>query len=150
MSDSRFGVAPCADGSNSIATVDGVNVSVKHFEPAQADSSSVVKIVGERAISRMRSSHTEPMFADGSAMGMQAITLRRIEASDSLEELTAMLQRAFSRLGRMGLNCTCVDQSVQVTRERIEKGDCYIAACAGRLVGTVTPYAPDCQSQSHW
>jgi GNAT superfamily N-acetyltransferase len=88
--------------------------------------------------------------ADGSAMGMQAITLRRIEASDSLEELTAMLHRAFSRQRQMGLNCTCVDQSVQVTRERIEKGACYIAACGGRLVGTVTLYAPDCQSQSHW
>jgi hypothetical protein len=43
-------VAPCADGSISIAAVDGADVSVKHFEPAQADSSSVVKFVGDRAL----------------------------------------------------------------------------------------------------
>ncbi len=51
MSDYCFGVAPCGDGSVSIAAVDGVDVSVKHFEPAQADSSSVVKFVGDRAAS---------------------------------------------------------------------------------------------------
>jgi hypothetical protein len=49
MSDCCFGVAPCGDGSISIAAVDGVDVSVKHLEPAQADSSSVVKFVGDRA-----------------------------------------------------------------------------------------------------
>ena len=51
MSDCCFGVAPCGDGSISIAAVDGVEVSVKHFEPAQTDSSSVVKFVGDKAAS---------------------------------------------------------------------------------------------------
>ena len=49
MSDCCFGVAPCGDGSISIATADGMDVSVKHFEPAHADSSSVVKFVGDRS-----------------------------------------------------------------------------------------------------
>ena len=49
MSDCCFGVAPCGDGSISIATADGVDVSVKHFESAQADSSPVVNFVGDRA-----------------------------------------------------------------------------------------------------
>ncbi len=74
---------------------------------------------------------------------MQAISLRPLSDGDSLDELTAMLHRAFSRLGQMGLNCTCVDQSVAVTRERIEKGACYVAVCDGRLVGTITLYGPD-------
>ena len=51
MSNCCFGVAPCGDGSIAIAAVDGVDVSVKHFEPAQADSFSVVKFVGDRATS---------------------------------------------------------------------------------------------------
>jgi hypothetical protein len=51
MSNCCFGVAPCADGSISIAAMDGVDVSIKHFEPAQADSSSVMKFVGDRASS---------------------------------------------------------------------------------------------------
>ena len=73
-------------------------------------------------------------------MDIQAITLRRLDAGDSLGELTNMLHRAFSRLGAMGLNCTCVDQSADVTRERVGSGDCYVATCNGRLVGTITLY----------
>lgn len=81
---------------------------------------------------------------------MQAITLRPLSDGDSLDELTAMLRRAFSRLGQMGLNCTCVDQSVAVTRERIEKGACYVAVCDGRLVGTLALYEPGPGSESAW
>jgi GNAT superfamily N-acetyltransferase len=81
---------------------------------------------------------------------MEAITLRRLSASDSLDELTALLHRAFSRLGQMGLNCTCVDQAVMVTRERIEKGECYVAVYDARLVGTITLYRPDPGSESIW
>jgi GNAT superfamily N-acetyltransferase len=81
---------------------------------------------------------------------MQAITLRPLSDGDSLDELTAMLHRAFSRLGRMGLNCTCVDQSVAVTRERIEKGACHVAVCDARLVGTITLYGPGPDSEIAW
>jgi GNAT superfamily N-acetyltransferase len=81
---------------------------------------------------------------------MQAITLRRLSVSDSPYELTAMLHRAFSRLGQMGLNCTCVDQSVEVTRERSGKGKCYIAVCDERIVGTITFCRPDPGSRSVW
>src|ERR1700690_1667060 len=49
MSNCCFGVAPCGDGSISIAAIDGAAVSVEHLEPAQADSSSVVKFVDDRA-----------------------------------------------------------------------------------------------------
>lgn len=78
------------------------------------------------------------------------ISLRRIAESDSLGELTAMLHRAFSPLGRLGLNCTGIDQSVTVTRERIKKGECYVAVCSGRVVGTITLYKPDPESESAW
>ena len=81
---------------------------------------------------------------------MQAISLRPLSDGDSLEELTEMLHRAFSRLGQMGLNCTCTDQSVAVTRERIEKGACYVAFCDGRPVGTITLYGPQPGSESAW
>lgn len=57
-----------------------------------------------------------------------------------------MLQRAFARLGAMGLNCTCVDQSPEVTRARATRGDCYVAVYDGHIVGTMTLYAPDHES----
>ncbi|HTP97555.1 MAG TPA: GNAT family N-acetyltransferase [Burkholderiales bacterium] len=82
--------------------------------------------------------------------GTAGVTVRGLAAGDSLEDLTALLHRAFSRLGRLGLNCTCVDQPVEVTRRRIERGTCYVATSGERLAGTITLYAPDPSSDSVW
>ena len=72
------------------------------------------------------------------------VEIRRFDpASDSFDDLTDMLHRSFERLGSMGLNCTCVDQSAAVTRVRALRGTCYIAVCNGRIVGTMTLYARD-------
>lgn len=77
-----------------------------------------------------------------------SVVLRRFDPTcDSFDELTAMLHRSFAKLGKMGLNCTCVDQSSTVTRERATRGHCYVVACNGRLVGTMTLYGPDRDSQ---
>jgi len=79
--------------------------------------------------------------------GVGSVVLRRFDpACDSFEELTQMLHRSFARLGAMGLNCTCVDQSALVTRGRATRGDCYVAVCNGRLVGTMTLYTQDSES----
>jgi GNAT superfamily N-acetyltransferase len=79
--------------------------------------------------------------------GIGHVELRRLDpARDSFVALTAMLHRAFAPLGAMGLNCTCVDQSVATTRSRATRGDCYVAVCDGRIVGTMTLYAPDHES----
>jgi GNAT superfamily N-acetyltransferase len=81
---------------------------------------------------------------------LPAITIRQLHCGERLDQLTALLRRAFYPLGRMGLNCTCVDQSAAVTRERVIKGACYVAECDGRLVGTVTLYGCDASSPSAW
>lgn len=79
--------------------------------------------------------------------GVGRVELRRFDLSrDSFVALTALLHRAFTRLGAMGLNCTCVDQTVQTTRSRATAGDCYVAVCEGRIVGTMTLHAPDRES----
>lgn len=79
---------------------------------------------------------------------MQAITLRPLSAEDSLLELTAMLHSAFSRLGRMGISCSCVDQSVARTRQRVGLGECFVAECEGRVVGTLTLHRHERGSES--
>ncbi|KFG92339.1 GCN5 family acetyltransferase [Burkholderia paludis] len=72
------------------------------------------------------------------------VIVRRFDpAIDSYAQLTPMLHRAFARLGAMGLNCTCVDQDEAVTRRRAEAGECYVAVCGGRVIGTATLYATD-------
>jgi GNAT superfamily N-acetyltransferase len=79
--------------------------------------------------------------------GIRNVVLRRFDPSrDSYEQLTAMLHRAFARLGMMGLNCTCVDQDVAVTMRRAQAGDCFVVVCEGKIVGTVTLYAHDSES----
>jgi GNAT superfamily N-acetyltransferase len=80
----------------------------------------------------------------------QGVTLRRLCAGDSLDELTALLHRAFARLGKMGVNCTCVDQSVAVTRERVTHGECYVALLDDRLIATMTLHEPDARSKGAW
>lgn len=57
--------------------------------------------------------------------------------ADSVEELTALLHRAYKRLADMGFNYTAVNQSVETTRERIEGCDCFIATLDNRICGTV-------------
>lgn len=75
-------------------------------------------------------------------------TIRPLKSTDSLSELTALLHRAYARLGQMGLNYTAVDQSEAITAERLGEGHALVAEQAGQLVGTlvVTPPAPhsDC------
>jgi GNAT superfamily N-acetyltransferase len=64
-------------------------------------------------------------------------SIRPLSATDSLTELTELLHRAYARLADMGLNYTAVDQSPEVTAQRIEGGQCFVAASGERLVGTV-------------
>jgi GNAT superfamily N-acetyltransferase len=79
--------------------------------------------------------------------GAGRVELRRFDPErDSFVALTALLHRAFKPLGAMGLNCTCVDQTVDTTRRRAMGGDCFVAVCDGRLVGTMTLYAPQRES----
>ena len=76
------------------------------------------------------------------------IQLRRLQPGDCLEHLTGMLHRAFSLIGEMGIPCSCVNQSPEVTRQRVGQGNCFVALNDGVVVGTITLYAPDSFSES--
>jgi len=80
--------------------------------------------------------------------GSAPILLRRLEDGDSLEQLTDMLHRAFSRIGAMGISCSCVSQPPEVTRQRISHGECFVALSGDLIVGTITLYAPEAASDS--
>lgn len=71
-----------------------------------------------------------------------SVTLRPLAARDSLESLTALLHRAYARLGAMGLNFTAVDQSAQTTRDRVDAGQCFVLEARGELAGTVLVAGP--------
>lgn len=65
-------------------------------------------------------------------------TLRPLATTDAIPEITALLHRAYAPLGAAGMNFTAVDQGDEMTRERIARGQCFVAEQGGRLVGTVT------------
>jgi GNAT superfamily N-acetyltransferase len=71
-------------------------------------------------------------------MAVAHVEIRPLAPGDSIESLTALLHGAYSRLGAMGLNYTAVDQTVEVTAQRIASGQCFVAEHDGRIVGTVT------------
>jgi GNAT superfamily N-acetyltransferase len=73
---------------------------------------------------------------------MTRTELRPLAPSDSLEALTALLHRAYARLGAMGLNYTAVDQSVETTRARFASGQGLVVEEGGALVGCVVVAGP--------
>jgi GNAT superfamily N-acetyltransferase len=73
------------------------------------------------------------------------IVVRPIEASDSLEELTELLHRAYSSLLAMGLRFVATSQNVETTRARVESGTCLVAVDDGAIVGTITLYMPNAE-----
>jgi len=62
---------------------------------------------------------------------------RPFKESDSIDDLTSLIHRAYARLGDMGLNYTAVDQTAEVTVKRIRGGTCFVAAAQSTLVGTI-------------
>jgi GNAT superfamily N-acetyltransferase len=108
-------------------------MSGKEVRGVRADSQ---RVSSQRVSSQIVEQHTPQVL------------IRRFDpAQDSFEALNAMLHRAFARLGAMGLNCTCVDQTVDVCRARAAQGVCYVAICAGRIIGTMTLCYPDADSR---
>ncbi|HEX7910257.1 MAG TPA: GNAT family N-acetyltransferase [Paraburkholderia sp.] len=96
---------------------------------------------------KRRATTQPPARIDYVCHGLGRVELRRFDpARDSYVALTALLHRAFAPLGAMDLNCTCVDQTVETTRWRATRGDCYVVVCDGRIVGTMTLNAPDRES----
>lgn len=70
------------------------------------------------------------------------VAIRRLAPTDSLADLTALLNRAYKRLLDMGLRYVATWQDEQVTRRRIEDAECWVAERDGLIVGTITLYPP--------
>lgn len=76
-------------------------------------------------------------------------TIRPLHASDSLAELTALLHAAYASLAAQGWNFTAVDQTVDVTRERLAGAQAFVAERAGRLVGTIAVRGPKTAGEAY-
>jgi ribosomal protein S18 acetylase RimI-like enzyme len=84
------------------------------------------------------------------AEASQQVTIRLLSPSDSLKELTDLLHRAYAPLARMGLRYVATYQDVETTRQRIAKGECYVAVSHNTIIGTICYYPPGVQKGTPW
>ena len=63
--------------------------------------------------------------------------LRLLAPSDDLVVLTAMLHRAYAALAVRGMHFLASHQNVDVTRRRLEKGECWVALADDAIIGTI-------------
>src|SRR5437868_1228691 len=64
-------------------------------------------------------------------------TIRPLAPNDCLTQLTALLHASYASLAAQGWNFTAVDQTVDVTRDRLAGAQGFVAELHGRLVGTI-------------
>lgn len=71
------------------------------------------------------------------------VLIRKLQAGDSLAELTELLHRAYRELAEAGLRFTATHQTVETTARRVQEGECWVAELDGKLVGTIVWVRPD-------
>ena len=93
---------------------------------------------------------TSGVMANGAARGEGDIDseyrIRALADSDSLDELTALLHRAYAPLGALGLNYTAVDQDAATTRRRLDNGQGYVLLEAEVIVGAILVVPPSARA----
>lgn len=78
------------------------------------------------------------------------MSIRLISETDSMDELTDLIHRAYIQLADMGLRYWATHQSVEDTRRRAAGGECYVVEIAGRIVGTIVLRGPAKPSSHPW
>lgn len=81
---------------------------------------------------------------------LRGVRLRPLADSDSLEDLTELLHRAYAPLLAAGMRFHASHQDVAVTRERCADGEAWVAEEGGRVVGTITYHAPGRSGGTPW
>jgi GNAT superfamily N-acetyltransferase len=64
------------------------------------------------------------------------IEIRLLEESDSIHDLTSLINRAYKRLADMGLRYVATWQDDDITQERIKGTECWVGILDGRIVAT--------------
>lgn len=70
------------------------------------------------------------------------IKIEPLNETDCIEELTSLLHLSYKNLAFQGLKYLASHQPSSVTKQRIEKGTCYVAKHNHKIIGTITYYSP--------
>lgn len=66
------------------------------------------------------------------------IDIRPLAPTDSFDDITDLLHRAYAPLAAKGMHYVASHQSADVTRDRALRGETFVAIEDGRIVGTIT------------
>ena len=81
---------------------------------------------------------------------MDEICIRHFRDDDPIPSITVMLHEAYAPLAAAGMKYWATYQDDAATRQRLTSGHALIAEQAGRIVGTVTLYAPGRRADCTW
>lgn len=76
--------------------------------------------------------------------------VRAFTEYDSVEEITGLLHLAYKKLSLAGLKYLASHQATAITKQRIEKGKCFLALSRDKIIGTITYYSPYSCSGCEW
>ena len=71
------------------------------------------------------------------------LIIRPLAGTDSIEEITELLHRAYKQLADMGLRYMATHQDSEVTKERLGTDHSFVAEIDGRIIGTITCYGSE-------
>ena len=74
---------------------------------------------------------------------MQKMKIRLLSKTDSIETLTDLVHMSYRQLAELGFRYWATHQSVEDTKKRISKGECYVATESGAIIGTITLNFPE-------
>jgi GNAT superfamily N-acetyltransferase len=77
---------------------------------------------------------------------LSEIIIRPFNSSDSLEELTSLLHRSYKKLADQGFLFHATHQDVEVTRQRVENSECFVAVFDKELIATIAYRSPSRKS----
>ena len=82
--------------------------------------------------------------------GASGVEIRSMGPNEDFAALTALLHRAYAPLGAAGLNFTAVDQTEDMTRQRLFGVQGWVAERAGKLLGSVTASGANDPNAQPW
>lgn len=81
---------------------------------------------------------------------LSKIKIRPFVNEDDIEELTLLLNNAYKKLSDKGFKYLASHQDSSVTKDRIEKGQCFVVSHENKLIATITYYSPSQASGNEW
>lgn len=83
-------------------------------------------------------------------VGGANIEIRPLQNTDSLEEMTGLLNRAYKQLADLGLRYTATYQDAEITAKRVKDAFCLVGIRDERMLATIAYYSPEKTNGAFW